>query len=297
MGATDFTLGVDIGGTHVRIGVVAPDGRVVSRVDSRLPPDGEPALLHALLADGVRQATGECGTPTGRVGVALPGVWNRASGVLERALNLPRLEGVELRRFFAEAVGGPVFLESDVNAAGWAQWHHLDPRPARFVYLSLGTGVGGSVILDGELVRHTRGVTGHFGFLVVDTSTDAPVDAAGVPGCLSAVAAGPALQGSAPPGEPLKYEMEPVLSEAVRERAARGLAVALANVVYIYAPDCIVLGGGVIDHHPELVEDARAVLDRYRGDLVPAELAIEQAALRSDDAGVIGAALLARRSA
>lgn len=229
--------------------------------------------------------------------MALPGLRDPATGILQRALNLPELEGVDVREYLAGAIGHAVFVESDVNAAGWAQWHHLDWRPARFVYLSLGTGVGGSVILDGRLVRHTRGGAGHFGLLVVDTAPDAPVDVAGVPGCLSAVAAGSVLQGRAPPGKPLGSATESVLSEAVRERAARGLAVALADVVYVYAPECIALGGGVIDHHPELVEDARAALDRYRGDLVPAELVIEQAALRSDDAGVIGAALLARASA
>lgn len=297
MGVTDFTLGIDIGGTYVRIGVVAPDGRIVNRVDSRLPPHGEPALLHALLADGVRQATAECGTPTGRGGVAVPGVWNRASGVLERALSLPRLEGVELHRFFAGAVGGPVYLESDVNAAGWAQWHHLDPRPARFVYLSLGTGVGGSVILDGELVRHTRGGAGHFGFLVVDTSVDAPVDAAGVPGCLSAVAAGPALTRATATAAELGPTAAATVPSAVLEQAACGLAVALANVAHLYAPDCIALGGGVIDHHPNLVDRARDAWQRYRGALLPTGLRVQRAALGSDDAGVIGAALLARQSA
>ncbi len=297
MSVKDFTIGIDIGGTHVRVGAVAPDGRIAARCDARTPAGGNPERLGTLLRDGVRRITDEHGPPAGPVGVVLPGVRDPATGILQRALNLPGLGRVNVREYLAEAIGHPVFVESDVNAAGWAQWHHRNPRPARFAYLSLGTGVGGSVILDGELVRHTRGGAGHFGFLVVDTAPDAPVDAAGVPGCLSAVAAGPALQGGAPPGGPPDPATEPVLSEAVRGRAARGLAVALADVVYTYAPECIGLGGGVIDHHPELVADARAAFERYRGNLVPAELVIERAALRSDDAGVIGAALLARAPA
>ena len=295
MGATDFALGIDIGGTHVRVGAVTADGRLRTRCEARTPAGGDPERLITFLRDSVRGITNELGPPAVPIGVALPGLRDPATGTLQRALNLPRLEGVKVCECFADALGRPVFLESDVNAAGWAQWHDLAPRPARFVYLSLGTGVGGSVILDGELVRHTRGGAGHLGFLVVDTSVDAPVDAAGVPGCLSAVAAGPALTRQT--GRPAQLAATAAtVPSTVLDQAARGLAVALANVAHIYAPDCIALGGGVIDHYPSLVDRARDAWQRYRGALLPAGLRVQRAALSSDDAGVIGAALLARRS-
>ena len=107
------------------------------------------------------------------VGIAMPGIWDRQTGVMQRALNLPRLEGTDVVRLFERALRRPVRVETDVNAAGWAQWRAIRPCPLRFVYLSIGTGVGGSVILDGQLLRHTRGGAGHLGHLIVDTAADA----------------------------------------------------------------------------------------------------------------------------
>lgn len=297
MTVKDFTVGIDIGGTHVRVGAVTADGRIAARRDADTPAGGDPERLGTLLRDSVRRITNELGPPVVPIGVALPGLRDPATGILQRALNLPELQGIDVREYLAGAIGHAVFVESDVNAAGWAQWHHLDWRPARFVYLSLGTGVGGSVILDGRLVRHTRGGAGHFGFLVVDTAPDAPVDAAGVPGCLSAVAAGPVLTRAAAPTADAEPTAAATVPSAVLDQAASGLAVALANVAHLYAPDCIALGGGVIDHHPSLVDRTCDALRRYRSALLPAGLRVQRAALSSDGAGVIGAALLARQSA
>ncbi len=280
-------LGIDIGGTRVRVGVVSADGAILARVESPLPPDGEPDSLGRVIAEHARRVVADAGTEPVAAGVALPGVWDRQTGIMQRAVNLPKLEGVNIPQFFAHHLGRPAAIEADVNAAIWAQWHHMHPRPARFVYLSLGTGVGGGVILDGQIVRHTHGGAGHFGFLIVDTSPDAPVDGSGIRGCLSAIVAGPALHSA------VTAAGEEPLSDEVVTKAARALAVAFVQLAHIYAPDMIALGGGVIDHHPEIVDRARVTFAHYRGGLIPPDLRIERAPLSTNDAGVVGAALLA----
>jgi glucokinase len=278
-------LGIDIGGTRIRLAAVTPDGRILARRQTGLPPDGEPQALGECLSVLAREISGEMGTAPRAVGVALPGIWDRRTGIMQWAINLPRLEGVNVRELFGAALGRPVVLDTDVNAAIWGQWQALTPRPNRLVYLALGTGVGGAVILDGQIVRHTRGGAGHFGFLIVDTSPDAPTGPSGAPGCLSAIVAGPALYQAATGDAPLP--------QRIVERAAEALAVGLVQLVHIYAPELVLLGGGVIDHHPELVLQAEKAVARYRTRLMPPGLRVAQAPLSTNDAGVIGAALLA----
>lgn len=289
-------LGVDIGGTSIRLAVVSADGAICWMRTCPTALDGDPDGL----TDNLRRMSAEVSSqgllPPGPAGVAMPGIWDRRTGVLRRAVNLPRLEGRNLHELFSAALGRPVVLEIDVNAAGWAQWHHRRPRVARFVYLSVGTGVGGCVVLDGHLVQHTNGGAGHFGFLIVDTAADAPLDRCGVRGCLSAFVSGSALGlfkncathlGSPPTGTE---------ESAGSTRAARALAIGLAQLAHLYWPDVICVGGGVIDHRPELLRAASTHFEEFRSHLLPAHLTIERGPLTSDEAGVIGAALLARRA-
>jgi glucokinase len=285
-------LGIDIGGTRVRTGVVAATGQLLAQLESTLPPEGDPEALGELLADQARRAAAQAGSGPDATGIALPGLWDRQTGIMEHAINLPRLEGVNIRRLFEQALGRAVLLESDVNAAAWAQWQQIRPQPRRLVYVSIGTGVGGSVILDGQIVRHTRGGAGHFGFLIVDTGPDAPIDRTGVRGSLSALAAGPALHTSSGQPGPAGAGGQPPSRHAI-DKAARALGVAFVDLVHIYAPDTIILGGGVTDQHPEMVDRARDAFAEYHSRLIPADLRIAAAPLSSCEAGIIGAGLLA----
>lgn len=281
-------LGIDIGGSRVRVALVTPTGDVLARVAGALPADGDPAPLSELVAQLCRRLRTHAHRRPVAVGVGLPGIFNRRTGVVQRAVNLPKLEGVNVRRLLQDALGLRVLLDTDVNAAGWAQWRRFSPQPRRFIYLTLGTGVGGCVILNGRIVRHTHDGPGHLGFLIVDTADDAPVDGAGVRGSLSALVCGPALQAAAEP--------DGSLPAAVLAPTAVALARGCLQLAHLYAPDVIALGGGVIDHHPELVDGAWQAFARYRSSLTPPDLRIARAPLPGDDAGVIGAALLALRA-
>jgi glucokinase len=217
---------------------------------------------------------------------------------MQRAVNLPRLESQNLPELFLAALPPPVrrallaplLVETDVIAAGFAQWRAAPA--ARFLYVSVGTGVGGCAILDGQIVRHTRGGAGHFGHVIVDTSGAAPRCGCGARGCLEAVLATLRSQPQ-PLGQPANAADAARSPAAEQEASARALAIALLNLAHMYAPDTIVLGGGVIDHQPELVAAVDAAFAALRGSLVPTPCTVRRASLASNEAGVIGAALLA----
>jgi glucokinase len=273
-------VGIDIGGTSVRAALVDHDGRILAATHTSTPPGGDPQELAETPARLVAEVSGQAAATSATVGVALPGIRDAETDVVQRVVNLPRLEGVNVRELFERALHRPVHLETDVNAAGWAQWRATAPPPRRFVYLSLGTGVGGCVILNGQIVRHTHGGAGHFGHLVVDTAPDAPVCGCGGRGCLEAIASRP------PSAEGGAWEEWAV-------KAANALAIGLLQIAHLYAPDTIMLGGGVLDHHPELVPRTQSAFNMLRTTLVPEQMIIHAAPLPTDEAGVIGVALLA----
>lgn len=282
-------LGIDIGGTHTRLGIVEPGGRVVEFREHPTPAAGDPSELSGLIKQTIEAWSSKHELGNAAVGVALPGIWDRATTIMQRALNLPRLDGVRLDELFEHAVGRSVYLETDVIAAGWAQHRALDPSPARFAYLSIGTGVGGCVILDGQIVRHTRGGAGHFGHLIVDTSPNAPRCRCGGRGCLEALVAGAAWKTSAAQNT-RSVDGE---ASATVARGARALAVAASQISAIYAPDVIVVGGGVAEGIPDLIEQADQHFHRSASGLVRAHPPIRPAPTPSAQAGIIGAALLA----
>jgi glucokinase len=281
------SVGVDIGGTTVRAGIVDEFGTVLSLAALPTPPAGEPAALSEIVARLVAEVGAHATATNSRIGIGIPGVREPHTQVMLRAVNLPRLEGVDVRDLFERRLKCPVALETDVNAAGFAQWRSaasLDtaahaPLPNRFVYLSLGTGVGGCVILGGHIVRHTRGGPGHLGHLIVDSTRTAPLCRCGMHGCLEAVVR--------------LFTERGTNGELDLAGLVHALTLGLVQLAHLYAPDEIRLGGGVIDHHPHIPELARADLDRIGGTLIPPTLRIERASLPSDRAGVIGAALLA----
>ncbi|MCH7873029.1 MAG: ROK family protein [Planctomycetes bacterium] len=274
----ETALGIDIGGGHCRAAVVDASGAILSFHTCKTP-DQRDQFLDAI---GNLARTAVDSTPTSRdtIGIALPGIVDPRSGTMRCAVNLPFLEGADVAALLHSALRRPVRIEIDVNAAAFAQWRRCRDRPRRFAYLSIGTGIGVGVVLDGQLVRHTDGGGGHWGHVPVDTSREAPVCRCGARGCLEAVAAGPA------------WDRTDSSATDSLEKRITALAIGCLQIAAVYAPDVIALGGGLIDHRPELVQTVAQRVNNLRGNVSPPSMAIERAVLSSDEAGVIGAALL-----
>ncbi len=281
-------IGIDIGGTTLRAGVVDDQGRILALASIATPVQGDPQPLIDALAQIVGEVAQQSPPTVPIAGLGIPGVRAAGSQVLLRAVNLPKLEGLDLQKFFEHGLNRKVRIDSDAVCAGFAQWRAAAfadraahaPLPTRFVYLSIGTGVGACVILDGQIVRHTRGGPGHLGHLIVDTSKSAPLCRCGLHGCLEAV---------------VRHFAADAESRANLDLAGlvHGLTTGLVQVNHLYAPEEIRLGGGVIDHHPHIPELCGRDLAMRGGTLGSPTLAIQGATLPTDRAGVIGAALLA----
>lgn len=270
-----LALAIDIGGTSLRVAIIDAHGQIVAIEKAATPPGGEPGALVREIGTRAEALLAGRTVEVPNVFVALPGRVRPLDGVVERAVNLPKLEGQPIGTLLETRLQRPVTLRPDVSAAAYAQWRGCASPPQRFVYLTLGTGVGGCTIIEGHIADFgSRGAT-HLGHVIVDTAADAELCRCGARGCLEAYISGPAL-GRA----------------GITDRAIRAFAIGLLQIAHLFVPDVIAIGGGAAENHPELLPRAAAAFRPLAGRLVRPELRIEAAPLRSDDAGVVGAGLL-----
>ena len=258
-------LGIDLGGTKIAYAVAGPDGR--PRIERRRPTEasGDPradvdrmaADLHALLADaGLRPAE------LAAVGVSVPGPFDPESGTVLRPPNLEGWDEVPLRDWLEKALGVPVHLDNDANAAALAEWQFGAGQGSRhLVYLTMSTGVGAGLILDARVYRGVRGGAGELGHVQLEWSGD-PCSC-GLRGCAEAYLGGAALQRRWREITPESSRMAAlaggrgrVTPEHWLAAAREGDAFALAEVerfdhylarllgitVFAFAPEIIVLG-------------------------------------------------------
>lgn len=323
-------VGIDIGGTYTRLAVVDAVGRVQADRRCETPSDvgvGGSDLIewlveaYTLCREETESGRGPPGSqPPKALGVALPGILDSTRSVVVRAVNVPSIEGLPIRERLSQRTGLPTMLECDTVAAAWGEYclrrsatgsslagapladePPVPPRgPRRMAYLTIGTGVGGAVLLDGKVLRHTHHSAGHLGHLICDTGADAPQCACGVRGCLEARVGGPALNAAAAEAGfaegigQVELAYQEGQAEAIHfvNDAARYLSVGLIDIAHIYPVDLLVVGGGVSVALPSLVRQASALAAAQESALIPEGMRVELAGL-GEYSGVVGAALLA----
>jgi glucokinase len=307
------TIGVDLGGSKMRVAVVDGEQRVLYR--STEPSRGRSAgevldTLERELADA-RSARPDVAA----AGLGVPCTIDQRTGVAIMAVNLPLID-VPIRDMMREALGLPVFVDNDVNAAILAEHRFGAARGVEnAVMISLGTGIGGGLVLGGEVYRGTVGAASELGHTVVDL--DGPRCQGNCPnrGCIEAVASGTALgrvgreaAERAPESAlgALLAQRGEIDGKAVTDAALDGdrtardvvaligrrLGVAFSSFANIFDPEVIVVGGGVIEVGELLLQPAREEL-RARA-LHPMNATRVVAAELGDEAGVVGAATLAQ---
>jgi glucokinase len=293
----DVAIGIDLGGTELRAAVVSADGEVLAHARTETAALDGPAAVIAQMADLVEQiAPGHdlCG-----VGIGSPGPLDAASGTVVHAPTLVGWKDVPLASLAAARFGMPVRIDNDANVAALAEWRFGAGRGLRhMVYVTVSTGIGGGVILDGKLMHGRLSLASEIGHMAI---TEAPILCnCGGFGCWEALASGTALgQRATAAGGLGRVTARDVarLAEAGDATAirllaeeARYLGLGFANLLHLYAPEMIVVGGGVSDSLPAMRADIEAVIRRQA---MPAyrDVPIVAAAL-GHRAGVIGAALL-----
>lgn len=305
----DRFIGIDLGGTQLRAACVDPSGSVhetrrVKTARDRAPDAVIAQIFH--LIEEVRAGDVKA------VGIGIPGSIEASSGAVLGIPALPGWDNIPLAALVGERSGLPCLLENDATAAAIGEWRAGAARGcAHFVYITISTGIGAGVVIDGRVLRGARGLAGEIGHTRIADHSD--ICSCGKVGCWEAVASGTALGRRARrvvdrAPHSLMVELsggEPISAYHVGLAARRGDPAALAllkeeagllglgfvNAQHLYAPEKIVVGGGLSSLLDLMRSDIDAVVsDRLLPGFRPATIA--QASL-GDDAGMIGAALQA----
>jgi glucokinase len=309
-------LGIDVGGTKVAVGAVVA-AQVTHQEESPTPLSDTQALLDGIEATA-RKVVERVGEPAA-IGVGVPSQIEHATGLVESSVNIP-LTGVPLRDELTRRFNVPVFIDNDANCAALAEAQLVDEAPANvLVMLTLGTGVGGGVIVGGEIFRGAHGLGAELGHFTLDP--EGPPCPGNCPGrgCLEAYCSGQAVERDA--SEFARDMADSKLAEAldengrvsgravvrlardgdadalrVFERFARMLGVAIGGYVNVFEPDHVVIGGGLSRAADLYFERA---VDEARSRALPAlwRRVTISLARGGAGAGVIGAGVLAAQGA
>ncbi len=304
----ESVLAVDIGGTKIAAAVVDDSGRITSRRRESTTAAGGDALIEQVthLLAGLRA---ESSAAIRAVGIGIPAVLEPATDRVLWAPNIPGARDLPLREALESRLGLPVLVEYDGHTAVLGEWWQGAGRGFQnVVFVIIGTGIGGGMILDGRLYCGRDRLAGAAGWF--DLTTD--VDESREPrqyGHWEALAAGPgiarrALVGLAA-GRASSLHAERLTAEYVLGAAragdafageiinetARIIGIGVANIVSLLNPDVVILGGGV-GSQPELLEPVRRVVRARAQPIAARSVRIESSQL-GDDAGLLGAAYVA----
>lgn len=306
-----LAIGIDVGGTKLAAGLVAPDGTIVERLRRDTPDDGDAVTDE--IVDAAHVLAARHGLARVPVGVGAAGLIDR-DGSVRYAPNIDWAD-YPLGAKLAAALGTAVTVDNDANVAAWGEFRVGAGTHARtsLVMLTIGTGVGGGVVLHGALVRGAHGLAGELGHMTLDPA--GPVCACGVRGHLEALASGTAIGRAAQealaagdvPADSRLHHLDALTGKSVTVAAHAGdaaaaaivrrcgywLGVGIASLVNALDPEIVVLGGGAMQAGDLLLEPARAAAaEHVVGGAYRPRVPVVRAQL-ADDAGLVGAALLA----
>ncbi|MFF7725590.1 ROK family protein [Streptomyces sp. NPDC008001] len=306
-----LAVGLDIGGTKIAAGVVDAEGRVVDRVPPVPSPSDQAAILKSVsvLVEELRSRN----PGIAAVGAGAAGLVEWPEGRIRTAPNTA-YHDVPLRRLLRESTGLPAVVENDANAACWAEYR-MGISASHMAFITVGTGVGGGLVLGGRLFRGRTGIATEIGHMIVDPHGSERCGC-GTVGCLEPLASGRALgrygtaAAAADPGgtlAALAAGSGGVTGEAVTaaaragdpaaraqlERLGHWLGIGVATLVNLFDVGLVVVGGGVAEAGELLLAPVRASFARYVTAAAHRELPAVEPARLGPEAGWIGAALLA----
>ena len=308
-------VAIDLGGSKCAIALGQPDGTVLARARFATRPDRGPEVVIAEMIATVNQLREQVAGTLFRINVASVGPFDPVSGHLLSPPNFPGWDAVPLRHRLQEAFGVGVGIENDANAAAWGEFKLGAGRGSNaMLYVTVSTGIGCGLVLNGRLWRGFRSGAGELGHQTV-MPFGGPSCGCGNEGCLEALASGTAIVRAA--AERLDHVRTPELwrlcrgdRQALRatdvavaaaagepearriwETAVTWLGVGLANAINIVSPDCLIIGGGVAHAGDALIAPLRLAL-RQRVRLMPIDRMELRTATLGDDAGLMGALVL-----
>lgn len=310
------TIGIDVGGTKVLGGVVTEAGEVLKTSRRDTPREGGSALTQTI-ADVARELAAEFDISA--VGLSAAGFVSSDRKTMLATPNIAGWNGVQLDAELTSLIDLPVVLENDANAAAWGErTFGAGKGKQNMLMVTVGTGVGGGIIVNGQLLRGAFGVAAEIGHLRV--LPEGHLCGCGARGCFEQYASGNALLRHAREAIAASPDLarnllargdgtlEGLTGRAITEAAREGdqvaisafnttaqwLGAGIASLAVILDPECVVIGGGVVDAGEILLAPTRAAIERYMPfagkhpypEIIPATL--------GNEAGLVGAANLAR---
>ncbi len=294
---------IDIGGTKIAVGLVSETGQLLIKTSWSTHPNRGPV-------EGLQQIQNELDNLMKKTAIQISGVGIGCTGPIdpmtsELGVNtfLPGWEGFQLCPSLQRHYQLPVFAENDADAAALGEYYWgCGNGTTRFLYLTISTGIGGGLVIDGKLYRGAELSHPEVGHQVIDPL--GPMCTCGARGCWEAIASGPAMAAWYANQIILKgYTTAPLTAKEICIQAEAGdplafqtiereglyLGIGIANLVSLFIPDVIALGGGVMQSSHLFLEKIRSVI-QTNCNLVPHQKVTIQAVKYQQDAGVIGAA-------
>jgi glucokinase len=318
-----YILGIDLGGTKVMAAVLDNDGTILSRARAKTRAWRDDEAVFHTIAQTARRAIESAAIDPGLVraiGMGAPGPLDPDTGYIIESSNL-KFENFPMGPRLSEEFGCPAILDNDVNAGTYGEFRAGAARGARDVLgMFIGTGIGGGLIINGRLYNGFSKNAGEVGHIIIEAGGRSPRCGCGNRGCLEALASRTAMtrdiRKAVRRGKKtlvsklLKKETDVLSGGDIRKaynagdeivsrvvtRAAKLIGVGIGSLVNVLAPEIVVLGGGVVEAlGDDFIERVDRSTRRIAVDFATKDLKIVRAEL-GDDAGVIGAAMLAREA-
>jgi glucokinase len=309
-------IGIDVGGTNLRGALVTPEGRILKRM--KINSEAHKGI-EAVVDNLVKLITtiDEGNMPSG-VGFGIPGIIDSKNGIITQAPNISNVHDYPIREMLSKKLGGEtrIVIENDANCAAVGEWWRGAGRDVNsLIMLTLGTGVGGGIILDGKLWSGADGMGGEIGHMTI--YPDGPRCNCGNYGCLESYSSATAIRRmvdealasdtldttlekdvlDVEPGRIPEVVMKAAvagdeLSARIWEKFGTALGIGMASCVNILNVEMVVIGGGVSQAWNMFIDRAKEEL-KERGLRAPSERVRVMRSVLGDDEGIIGAAYLA----
>lgn len=300
----------DLGGTNLRIAAVDASGRLLFRVEADTPRHTDESRIVETAVTLAKQCRENLDAEPLALGFAIPAVIAADGERIFSSPNLPELDGKDLARSLEQKLGVAVILENDANAAAIGErWLGASREYGSSICVTLGTGVGGGIIMDGKPLRGPDGTAGEIGHICVEPL--GPPCGCGSNGCLEQFSSANAivrmaneLKADYPDSKlatdgdfdalsvfRLGTEGDPLCVEVFR-KAGRYLGITLGGLINVLNPEVIIIGGGAAEGWDLFIDATRAEIEK-RAFREPAERARIVRASLGSDAGIVGAAYLA----
>ena len=314
----DLILGIDLGGSKIRTAVVDSQGGVLSTDETITPAaNGREAVIQAIVDSSHRvlQQSDIGISKICAIAIGAAGISNPEAGILFTSPNLPGWRDVLLRDIMQERLGRKTFVLNDANAAALGEFYFGAARDtSNFIYITISTGIGGGVIIDGKIYTGAIGIAGEVGHMTIDDT--GPVCNCGNRGCWETLASGTALVREAKyrikkraRTSILEYaegDIDKVTAQVIHSAAEQGdklakeliartgyyFGVGLANLINIFNPELIVIGGGLSDIGDMLLGPAFKTAEKRAYKEAFQAVRFASAAL-GRNSGVLGAAAFA----